>query len=83
MINISHFTSTDDYKKRVNEVINNIKNSKTRRNVEEIFIPGEPEELNKKKRLADGIFISETTWNSIGNIAREYGLNVTDWVNVE
>lgn len=83
VINISHFTSTDDYKKRVNEVINNIKNSKTRKNVEEIFIPGEPEELNKKKRLAEGIFISETTWNSIGNIAREYGLNVTDWVNVE
>jgi uncharacterized oxidoreductase len=83
VISISHFTSTNEFKTRVSEVINNIKSSKKRKGVEEILIPGEPEERNKKKKLVEGINISEKTWNSIVTIAEEYGLNVNDYVHVK
>jgi LDH2 family malate/lactate/ureidoglycolate dehydrogenase len=82
VINVNHFTSINDFKKRTDEVINNIKNSRKRDDVDEILIPGEPEKNNTEKRLAEGIYISETTWDSIVNIAQEYGLDVKDFVKI-
>jgi LDH2 family malate/lactate/ureidoglycolate dehydrogenase len=80
VINISHFTQPSEFKRRVKEVIINTKNSRRQKDVKEILIPGEPEEINKKKRLKDGIEIEETTWNSIVNIAEEYSINIDEFI---
>jgi uncharacterized oxidoreductase len=81
VINISHFTSPTEFKRRVNEVITNTKNSRRQKDVKEILVPGEPEEINKKKRFEDGIEIEETTWKSIVTIAEEYGIDVDKFID--
>jgi uncharacterized oxidoreductase len=81
VIDISHFTSPKEYKKRVNEVITNIKKSKKQKMVKEILIPGEPEALHKMQRMETGIDLPDTTWKSIVTIAEEYGITVNEYIN--
>jgi hydroxycarboxylate dehydrogenase B len=53
---------------------------KTARPIEpggEVLHPGEPEIRTRKERLANGIPISEETWNAIVNAARGVGINDT------
>lgn len=53
---------------------------KTARPIEdggEVLHPGEPELRTRKERLANGIPISEETWNAIVNAARSVGINDT------
>jgi uncharacterized oxidoreductase len=41
----------------------------------EVLTPGEPEEQSRQKRLAEGVPLSEATWRSIVDAARELGLD--------
>jgi uncharacterized oxidoreductase len=40
----------------------------------EVLIPGEPEERQRRQRLAEGVPLPDDTWTSILNAAREVGL---------
>lgn len=73
-INISAFVPFEEFTERVTRLIETIKSSPKAEGVKEILIPGEPECREKEKRIKEGIFIEDTTWKEILEIARELGL---------
>lgn len=55
VIDISAISDTLEFKQRMDESINYLKNGKKAEGIEEIFVPGEIEANNLKRQLLDGI----------------------------
>lgn len=64
-INVSFFQDIDAFKAKVDSRIREIKNSKKRKGVDEILIPGERGFRLQEKRLKDGIPIPDAYWKQI------------------
>jgi uncharacterized oxidoreductase len=77
-IDVKQITDLESFKKRVDNLLNSVKNSPTAPGYEEILIPGEPERIKKAERLEKGIFIEEKTWNDIVTLARELNVIIPD-----
>ncbi|HZP26320.1 MAG TPA: Ldh family oxidoreductase [Dehalococcoidia bacterium] len=73
-INVSFFQDLQAFKDKVDSRIREIKNSKKRKGVDEILIPGERGFKLQEKRLRDGIPIPDAYWKQIQDLAAE--LNV-------
>lgn len=76
VIAIEAFTSLDEFKRHVDSLMAFVKSSRTMPGFDEILVPGEPESREKRRRLAEGIFVEEETWRQIGEIAEEIGVSV-------
>ena len=74
VININKITDISQFKRRVDDLFRTIRNSPTAPGYDEIMIPGEPERRMRKKKLEEGIFIEDDTWDKIKKISIE--LNV-------
>jgi LDH2 family malate/lactate/ureidoglycolate dehydrogenase len=61
LFNIAAFLDLSDFRKRLDETIDRIKNSKRRPGVEEILVPGERSAKNVKVNSVQGIAISDET----------------------
>lgn len=65
LLNIAAFLDLADFKKRIDETIDQIKGSKKRPGVEEILVPGERSARNIQINQAQGIAISDETLTEI------------------
>ena len=65
------FITGDGFTNEVESLLNHVRSSRLAPGFEEILIPGEPEAREKARRSAEGIFVSEQTWNSIMAILDE------------
>jgi uncharacterized oxidoreductase len=74
VIDIGQLIDLDDFKRRVDDLFYKVRTSPTAPGYEEIMIPGEPDRREKAKRLQEGIFVEEVTWNGIKNLADELGI---------
>jgi uncharacterized oxidoreductase len=79
-IKIGNFVDPKKFKSRVDELIQNVKKSKKAPNVEDILIPGEPEMNSREERLANGIFVSDKTWEDIKKTAGELDVDAENLV---
>jgi len=70
-IKIESFIDLDEYKKEIGILIDWVKSSPKMPGFDEIYYPGEIEAVTRKKREADGIYIEDSTWNNILEVARE------------
>lgn len=70
------FASTDEFRKKLKEFIEEIKSSKKAKGIEEILLPGEPEQRTRERRLREGIPISEEVWREIEIWARELNVDL-------
>lgn len=61
LLNIAAFLDPSDFRKRIDETIDQIKNSKKRPGVEEILIPGERSSRNAQVNEVQGIPVSDET----------------------
>ncbi|AIJ05397.1 malate dehydrogenase [Methanocaldococcus bathoardescens] len=77
-INPEFFMGREEFKKKVDELLEEIKTSEPAEGFE-ILIPGEIEERNKMKRK-DGFEIDENLYNQLKEICNELGLNIEDYV---
>ena len=77
-INISTFTTLEDFIARMRKMIEYVKSSRRRPGVDEILFPGEPEYRSMKKRLKDGIPVEDSVWAEIQAIAQELGVEVAN-----
>ena len=73
-IDIAAFTAIEEFSGRTERLVETIKSSPKAEGVSEILIPGEPEWRERKRRLAEGIFIEEATWQDIMKTAGELGV---------
>jgi LDH2 family malate/lactate/ureidoglycolate dehydrogenase len=61
LFNIAAFLDLSEFKERIDETIDRIKNSKRRPGVEEILVPGERSAKNAKVNSVQGIAVSDET----------------------
>ena len=70
-IKIESFIEVDEYKKEVQRLIDWVKSSPTMPGVEQIYLPGEVEEVSRRKKEVTGIDIPDGIWNDIVKVANE------------
>jgi uncharacterized oxidoreductase len=68
-IKIESFIDIDEYKREIKILSDWIKSSPTMPGVKQIYLPGEIEQENRRRREADGIFIEDSTWNELTKTA--------------
>jgi uncharacterized oxidoreductase len=73
-IDVGQITEINQFKKRVDNLLNTVKNSPTAPGYKEILIPGEPERQKKEQRLKEGIFIENKTWIALTDLAKELNI---------
>jgi hydroxycarboxylate dehydrogenase B len=76
VLDVSRFVDLDVFKERMREVTARVKTSRKAPNVSDILIPGEPEFMTEEARLRDGIFIEDSTWGTISDIAKSLGIPI-------
>ncbi|MFN8371286.1 MAG: Ldh family oxidoreductase [Anaerolineae bacterium] len=75
-INISAFTTLEEFTARIREMAANVKTSRLRPGVQEILLPGEPEYRTAQRRQQDGIVVEDSMWAEIQTLAGELGVHV-------
>ncbi|KON29430.1 hypothetical protein AC480_03200 [miscellaneous Crenarchaeota group archaeon SMTZ1-55] len=75
-IDPSGFTPLQDYKTRVDRLIEYLKASPKRPGVKEVFVPGEIEHRTMEKRLKEGIPIDDPDWDALSKTAQTLGVDV-------
>ncbi len=78
VINISSFTPLQEFKERVDALFEAIKDTPTAMGFKEVLVPGEPEFRTEEKRLKEGVFVEEKTWQNLTKIAEELELNLKE-----
>ena len=77
-LNVEGFSPLEKFLDRVDELFTKVKETPTVPGVERVLIPGELEFEVMKARRVEGINITEKTWESLTNLAKEAGLNLDD-----
>jgi LDH2 family malate/lactate/ureidoglycolate dehydrogenase len=77
-INISSFIQLEEFQQEVQGLIEWVKSSSKFPGFEEIYYPGEIEELEREKRQHEGIYIEDETWHRITTVAEELGVPVPE-----
>jgi len=75
-IDVASFMPVREFKRRIDSLIQIAKSSKLRPGFDEILIPGEPELRTEKKRLGEGIYVPEKTWEEIKGTGTKMGLDL-------
>ena len=79
-INIGSFTPLEAFKERVDNLFKKIKETPPMPGYKEVLIPGEMEFNMEEKRLKEGIFVAEKTWQDISKLTEELGLDLEEIV---
>jgi L-2-hydroxycarboxylate dehydrogenase (NAD+) len=79
VINIEAFTSLDEFKTGMDDIIANIKSSKLAPGFKEIMMPGEPEWREQERRLKEGIFLDDPIYQQILDTATKVGVNISKY----
>ncbi|MCW4021358.1 MAG: Ldh family oxidoreductase [Candidatus Bathyarchaeota archaeon] len=81
VIDVESFMPVDKFKRRIDDLVHAVKSSKLRPGFGEILIPGEPEYRTEKKRLKEGIYVPEKTWEEIKKTAKKLDLDLETFVS--
>ncbi|MFC1717662.1 Ldh family oxidoreductase [Candidatus Poribacteria bacterium] len=76
VIKIDDFIPLDTYTQEVEGLIEWVKSSAKVPGVQEIYIPGEIEQRNRKRMLEEGIYIEDSTWNEMAKTARSLDVDL-------
>ena len=74
VFNVAAFRELSDFKKEVKELALYLKNSETAPGFDEILYPGEIEHRNELKQRDSGIFVEDSTFESLEKLAGEFGV---------
>ncbi len=74
VIHIPAFIPVEQFDAHLEQLIQAIKTAPRQPGVDEIIIPGERAEREREKRLRDGIYIEDATWNEIDELAKLHGI---------
>jgi LDH2 family malate/lactate/ureidoglycolate dehydrogenase len=73
-IDISKFTDAGVFKKRIGQMIRDIKALPKNEGVGEIFLPGEIEQRRRAERKADGIPVEDVVYEELRALGQKYGV---------
>lgn len=78
-IKINNFIQSEVYKKRIDQLINEIKSSSLSPGNEEVFLPGEKEYLIAEKRYIKGIPLSNYLYKELSLISSDLGIEINEY----
>jgi len=73
-IDIARFAPVDDFKRSVDTVIRDLRNSKRMRGVDRIRLPGEQSHATLRERAAQGVPVGPALWSQLQKLAAELGI---------
>jgi len=73
-VDISAFTDVESYKETTDSLIDGIKALPKADGVDEIFVPGEPEERTYEERSKNGIPLPDGTWEKLLGMAKRFDI---------
>jgi uncharacterized oxidoreductase len=76
LFDIEYFGGADHFLSETGNLATFVRETPLATGVNAITLPGDPERLTKKKRLAEGIPIADGTWSQITKLAAELGVPV-------
>jgi len=74
-IDVASFMPIEDFKKRMDQIITEIKLCRRAEGVQQVFMPGEIEFLTKERRLREGIPVSRATLFELQQLASQVGVD--------
>lgn len=74
LIDISRISDVDAFKARMDEAVDYIKSGKRAEGVDELFVPGEIEDITMRRQLESGIVYPVEVIEEINAIAEKYGV---------
>jgi LDH2 family malate/lactate/ureidoglycolate dehydrogenase len=74
-IDIAAFCPVEELTETVDRLAATIKAGRKAPGFDEILIPGEPEFRAREQRLREGIYLPDTTWREMVEVAGQYGLS--------
>jgi LDH2 family malate/lactate/ureidoglycolate dehydrogenase len=75
LLDISAFMDVEEFKRRIDAMIDRIKSCRRRPGVEEILIPGERSSRTTAQNAKRGIKIDAATMNELRQLAQEFGIS--------
>ena len=75
-VNVGRLQPLDDFKAKVDEMIRNVKDSKTAEGFEEIVLPGERAQREYERRSREGVPVREEHWEQVVSIGEDVGVDV-------
>ena len=73
-VDIRRFIDVNEFKSRMDAMIREIKSLPTAKGMSEVFLPGEIEIRNQRRREKEGIPLPPTTINDLQKLSSEYGV---------
>jgi len=73
-IDVARFMPLQDFERRMRELVELVKSSKTARGYDDVLVAGEPEWRVEARRRKEGIPLSDGVWNSLLEAARQSGI---------
>jgi len=80
LVDISRFMPIDQFKSRVDQMIEEIKQAPKAEGAEEIFLPGEMESRIQLQRLQEGIPLSPEVYGDLRQTGLEYGVDLEQYL---
>ncbi|MDK2836484.1 MAG: hypothetical protein PWP21_1261, partial [Thermosediminibacterales bacterium] len=74
-VNIENFMSLETFKRRMDSMIQRIRNSKKAEGVDRIYMPGEIEYLKSKELIEKGITVNEKVIKELNDLAENLGIS--------
>ena len=74
VFNVEHFRSLSQFKSEVAEFVKFVKTSPPAEGFSEVLYPGEIEHNTEQRRLKDGIYVEDETWEQIVGLMNELGV---------
>lgn len=75
-IEVERFLRLEEFQRRMEKLVAEVKSSAPARGYGEILVAGEPEERIRAERLREGIPMDPGTWEALERLARETGVEL-------
>ena len=73
---VDAFRPLDEFKQEIEGFVDYLRSSETAEGHDRVYYPGELEYLTEKRRLREGIVVEDSTWRKLGELAKEYGVDM-------
>lgn len=74
LVDLQRLGSLDLITAQVHEIVEYVKDTPLREGFSEVLYPGEFEVLNRRRRLVEGLYIEDATWNEISELMTKHGV---------
>ena len=81
-IDVATFTDLDAYRSNADDLVELVKDLPTANGVDEVLVPGEPEDRTHDVRARDGIPLPDGTAHNLVEVAEKLGIPVPEWLHI-